>query len=231
MSFVNDDGYVEVIDELTGDTLYIQDGKNDLYRDKAQWFEERKVGDKIILVQKGIPAGKALRTQVPFSETRADIICQLIVEGHTIKSVCSMEDMPQYAVLCSWRRRFPHFDKSIKQARFDRAEHFHDMAIQEAASTRNKDEAPAQKLKVDTYKWAAGVADPDVYGTKTKVSGDAANPISFVVDTGIRRPGDAGYKDVEVASEAVEVVEDEKQLEMAFETAEYNEVETKQGDK
>jgi len=151
-----------------------------------------------------------------------------VVEGHTIKDICEMEDMPQYAILCNWRRRFPIFDKGIRQARVDRAEHFHDMAIREAKNAQNKDQAPAQKLKIETYKWAAGVADPDGFGNKTKVTGDAANPISFVIDTGIRRKGDLGFKDVEGATEAVPVVEEKKQLEMDFEATEHNKVETKE---
>lgn len=40
---------------------------------------------------------------------------------------------------------------------------------------------------MDTYKWAAEVNNPEQFGKRTKVVGDASNPVVFVIDTGIRR--------------------------------------------
>jgi len=214
MSFMNDDGYVETIDAKTGDTLFIQNGVHDNFKNKEKYFDLIKTEDgREIYVQKGLykGRGKKPRTQIPFSEMTADLICQRIVEGETLVDICKSAGYPSYCVLSSWRRRYPYFDSAIKEARFDRAEHFHDMALKEAKATASKDDAPAQKIKVETYKWAAKVGNPDTYGDKTKISGDSSAPIKFVVDTGIRRVGDEGFREVTPGGS---VVEEKKQLEV-----------------
>ena len=65
---------------------------------------------------------------------------------------------------------------------------FQDKAISAAEDARgdSSEEVAAQRLKVDTYKWAAEVNNPEVFGKKTKIEGTTA-PTVIVIETGIRR--------------------------------------------
>ena len=59
----------------------------------------------------------------------------------------------------------------------------------------HKDDVPGAKLRADMVKWVASKYHPEMFGDRTKVVGDAAQPVSFVIETGIRRGRDeeSGY--------------------------------------
>ncbi len=68
-----------------------------------------------------------------------------------------------------------------------------DLALQEALKTNDKNDAPAQALKVETYKWAAAM-DHERYNPRTKVEATINTPTQIIVNTGIVR--DPEIKDV-----------------------------------
>lgn len=61
-----------------------------------------------------------------------------------------------------------------------------DNALEEALKARDKNDAPAQALKTETYKWAAGT-DHEKYNPKTKVEATLNTPTVIQVITGIDR--------------------------------------------
>ena len=76
--------------------------------------------------------------------------------------------------------------KKLDLAKKDRGSYYHDMAIASAEKSCHKDDVPADKLKVETYKWAASISDREQYGAK---SSDSAGPtqVNIIIDTGIDR--------------------------------------------
>jgi hypothetical protein len=144
-----------------------------------------------IRVPKGTNPDHIPRRVWPFSEVTCMHICQKIGEGCTLREIGLMEGFPPKNVIDMWSRKYPEFREELRQARASRAEYFHDEIIEVARNTdefKNK----ADRLKIDTYKWVAAVNDPNTYGNQTKLTGDPNAPLSFVIETGVRRAGDPG---------------------------------------
>lgn len=122
----------------------------------------------------------------PFAQVTADAICTLVTSGKTITKIGAMQGFPTADVIWKWKREHPEFAAALKEARIARAEYFHDKAI-DAAEMADKDEVQVARLQVEAYKWGAEVGDRESFGKSTKLTGDANNPVTFLVDTGIRR--------------------------------------------
>jgi hypothetical protein len=119
------------------------------------------------------------------SEIQA-MICDMIVKGESLTSICSMPDFPSMGAVYLNRRWFPEFDDRIRDAYRIRAEMFHDLAITTAMEVTNKEDVPAAKLKVDTLKWAAEKGDRSRFGSTEQVSGQQGG-IQIIIDTGINK--------------------------------------------
>ena len=159
-----------------------------------------------------LDTGEVLNGRVDLSKYRynldtALLICQAIREGSTLKKLHDNPNFPNATVINYWRRNNMQFDEEIKQARKERAEHYHDKVIEIAEDCVDKDDVPVAKFKSDSYKWAAEKGDPGSYGTKVEHSGSNVAP-AIVVVTGIKRASeeaqieDIEYTEVENESEA-----------------------------
>ncbi len=199
-----DDGLIEIIDEKSGRVVGVTgDDRLDWENMGEQYIKIKAPDGKDCYIQKGINPDKVL-SPVPkyeFSWIIADIVCQRIVEGERISSICKDKNIPSYGIISRWRRENTKFDEALKLAQEERAELFHDKAIKVAEESKDKNEVANDTLKVNTYKWAAGVGNPDRFGNKTKLVGDKNAPLAFVLDTGIRRKGDEGYNKDECLDE------------------------------
>lgn len=123
-------------------------------------------------------------TSMIYNLQMADTICDHIREGRTLKEICSNADMPTQTRFYAWLALYPELRIRYEQARKQRADCFHDKALEIALSMPNKDMVPGCKLAVDTLKWAAEKASPDYYGKKEeKASGGTA--INITLHTGV----------------------------------------------
>jgi hypothetical protein len=180
---------IEIIDMDTGLVVAVQKDHRPLLMERRELLVERVLPDgSTVLMQAGIdPGALALTTSYPFSQITVDLICQLVCEGQSIMNVCKKPGFPNYATLCQWRRQHPHIEKQLEQARVDRGEYYRDRAVQEAElSESTKDPINASALKVDTYKWAAGM-DNAKFSPKSKVEATLNTPVQIMVATGIDR--------------------------------------------
>lgn len=125
-------------------------------------------------------------TNFPYNLTDARKVVDLIREGQTITALGKISGMPPASSLFRWIAMHPDFREAVEQARLDRAEVFHDKAIQAAEEVDNKDDVPAARLKIDTYKWAAEKGNKDRYGA-TKIDIAVKKSDIIVMDTGIDR--------------------------------------------
>lgn len=152
-----------------------------------------------------VESTKNVPAQVSFSPLVIDIMCQKITEGMGLTEICGFDGMPTYVTFCRWRREHPWIDEHIDKARKDRAEGFRDkikLTAESAVST--KDPINAAAMKIDAYKYLAGVDNPAVYSPKAKLEATVNMPTQINIVTGIDRTqpakeaGVVGEKDVTV---------------------------------
>lgn len=166
------------------------------------WNESRQGYDIINLKTGAISKNTKLPTlgQSDFSWERADLICNLIKSGHSITSICKREGMPSQMVLSVWRKVHPHFGTRMEEARLERAEYYHDMALDTAFSISDKEEVAIAKLQIDTLKWAAEKGNPHRYANNKPTEQGTKGGITVIIETGVPQA-------LTVATTAIEVDE------------------------
>lgn len=130
-----------------------------------------------------------------FSETVADMICERIATGESLRSICRDEGTPSLATVIRWLTEKPDFQAQYTQARevqadtiFDEVIDIADDASNDWMERRNQDgenigwqingdHVQRSRLRIETRKWMAGKMRPKVYGDKVQVSGDPENPV------------------------------------------------------
>lgn len=122
----------------------------------------------------------------PYNQITAELICRFVREGKTLLAISQMEGMPPRHAIFTWKARYPEFKALVDQAKKDRAEYFADLAIEEAENSKES-RVQSDRLRTETYKWAAEVGDREQFGRSMKHTGDPAAPLGFIIDTGIRR--------------------------------------------
>lgn len=130
--------------------------------------------------------GVIYRTDIVYSEEVIDVICGLLVNGESLTKICKMPGMPSYNLFCKWKRIHPHINEQLDNARRDRAEFFRDKLLEEADAAESDDPINAHRLRVEAYKWAAGV-DDGKYSPRAKIEATINHPTRIIVHTGINR--------------------------------------------
>jgi len=180
---------IEIIDMESGKILCVQKDAYPLLNGETELLVDKVMPDgSVVRVQVGIPPeALALSAPQPFSQITVDLICQKIAEGGSITNVCKQPGFPSYNVLCQWRKQRPEIEKQLERAREDRAEYLRDMVLCEAERAEStKDPINASTLRVEAYKWAAGV-DSAKYSPKAKLEAHINTPMQLIVHTGINR--------------------------------------------
>lgn len=184
-------GLIEIVDMYTGNVVAVQRSAFDLFNGHRELMVEYKLpSGEVVYMQKGIDPGLVAHvSNTPYNQIMVDIICQLVTEGHSLSAICKMDGMPTYATVCQWRRQNNHFTKQLEEARRDRAEYYRDKVVAEAEGAEStRDPINANNLRVESYKWAAGMDDAR-YSPKSKVEATLNTPVQILIDTGIdRRP-------------------------------------------
>lgn len=145
-------------------------------------------------------------TEFMYTPEVGENVIALYAEGLSMREIGLKLQIP-LTVIWRWMRKRSHFRVRMHAARATRGFYFEEKAIGAAEEARgdSSEEVQAQRLKVDTYKWAASVNNPDTHGNRTKVVGDPNAPISFIIDTGVRRSAP-----IEVESSPAEITKKEE---------------------
>lgn len=208
-----DTGLLELIDGESGEVVAVEKrpDPNQVVFQKKKFLKHTDKNGKEYYLESGLsPAdvGRGVRRWQPTEGMKSAIVQLYGGDGApSLTKICKMDGFPPYHDVCRWRREDEDFDKALKQARVDRAEVFADKAVETAESLEdaNRDEVSVGKLKVDTYKWAAEKHDPEKFGNKTKVVGDANAPLSLNIITGVPQPAPPNEEPKEKAIEGKEV--------------------------
>lgn len=210
VTFVNERGLIEVVNAHTGEVICVQTTHRDLLKEKLENLVKLEVDGREIYIERGIdPAIFYKINRIPYSDTIASLICEKVVAGEgSVKTIVESFGIP-YSIYSFWRKTIPGFRKMVDEAKKDRADAFQDKALE----TSEKSQDP--KLMIDTLKWAAEVDNPEKYGKKTQVTAKVETVSKIIIDTGIRRPGDAGYVEPgnpikDVVAEEVKVLSDKE---------------------
>ncbi len=186
---------VEIISISTGQVVSLL---GDLYEiDRAPIeFVEIQTPHGVIKVQKGVSLDHLpINHKMPLSQTLAEVICSHIAEGMGLVKVCHLPGMPSYTTLCKWRRHHEWFATMVNDALKDRSDYIADSIVDiiDSTSVHTPEDLGVLKEKVAALKWTAEKNHPDRYGSKTKVVGDATQPVKIVIETGFREKSDPNF--------------------------------------
>jgi hypothetical protein len=153
---------------------------------------------------KGKPEGlaaKGKRTGRPSSFTQdiAEVICNRIAEGESLREICKDDDMPTRMTIYRWLQADPVFCDQYTRAREDQADTLADeiMAIADETPDLNPilDKNGAlieiqlhsaylqwQRQRIDARKWTAMKLKPKKYGDRQILAGDSENPLEVQND-------------------------------------------------
>lgn len=134
----------------------------------------------------------------------AEVICDRIAEGESLRSICKGDDMPDKTTVLRWLRRHEEFRTQYAQAREDQAELLLDEILEIADDAtndfmtitkgdasyevENKEWTSRSKLRVDARKWAMSKLAPKKYGDKLDVTsgGEKVAPQFYILPDGSR---------------------------------------------
>lgn len=131
-----------------------------------------------------------------FTQAMADAICDGLVSGRSLRSICADENMPAASTVFRWLSLTPKFSEQYARAReaqadalFDETLDIADDGTNDYVTRTNADGSTFEaidhehiarsKLRVDTRKWMAGKLQPKKYGDKVvnEHSGPDGGPI------------------------------------------------------
>lgn len=130
-----------------------------------------------------------------FTQEKADAICELLIEGMSLREVCRREDMPEKATVLRWLHRFPDFRAQYATAKeagiVALAEDILEIADdgrndwmerlgpdgQPAGWVANGEAARRSQIRIDARKWLLSKMAPKKYGDKVALTGDGGGPV------------------------------------------------------
>ena len=133
-------------------------------------------------------SGKKLGRPSDYNEGISALICELIANGQSLRSICEEEGKPSKRTVLMWLRTHEDFRTQYTRAREDQAEGFFEELI-EIADDSSEDVAgelgmpngvavQRAKLRVETRKWAMVKLLPKKYGEKLDVNATVSGEIA-----------------------------------------------------
>ena len=130
-----------------------------------------------------------------FGPEVADVICERLADGESLRAICDGENMPRRATVFRWLASDERFRDQYARAREAQAEALADEIIEisddgtrdtyidEDGNVRtNQDVIARSRLRVDSRKWIAAKLLPKKYGefVRTELSGANGGPLRIV---------------------------------------------------
>ena len=124
---------------------------------------------------------------ISYTPDMGDRVIDCVRRGASLTKIAKDPTMPPVSAIYLWRSQNPEFKRRLEMAYKDRAENYHDEAIEIAMSAVHspKEMQAGLKLAVSTLQWAAEKGNPDRYGSKKETGGHAGG-VTVIIDTGVR---------------------------------------------
>jgi hypothetical protein len=104
-----------------------------------------------------------------YSTILADLICEQIADGMSLRQLCVTADMPNRRTVFRWLNEHPDFATRYGRAREAQGDLMDERILEEAEKT-TAENAHAQRVKIDAYKWRAAKLAPKRYGDRIDVT-------------------------------------------------------------
>lgn len=99
-----------------------------------------------------------------YTEEMADLICEKITEGMSLRKICMLDGFPKSSAVYVWLDRNPEFADKYARAREAATEDMLEEILEIADNTEL--DAQDKRVRIDTRKWAMGKLKPKKYGEK-----------------------------------------------------------------
>lgn len=108
----------------------------------------------------------------------AQEIFERLIEGESLRQICSSESMPNRSTIQRWLAADEAFATSIAQAREAQGDLMDDLVYDTAKECSNET-FQADRVKIAAYQWRAAHLKPKKYGPKTETThvGDKERPV------------------------------------------------------
>lgn len=118
-----------------------------------------------------------------FTQELADLICQGVADGQSLRTVCKSDDTPAMSTVFRWLREHESFQEQYARATSERAEAMAE-DIQAIADDPALDHNH-KRIAVDARKWIASKLKPKKYGDRVSLTGaEDGIPIQVTWSTG-----------------------------------------------
>lgn len=123
-----------------------------------------------------------------YSEEVAGTICQEIMEGKSLRTICAGKDMPSASTVYAWLGQSPEFQDMYARAREIQADVLADEILEIADADLDPNRA---RVMIDARKWLAGKLRPKKYGDRVELDHRVDNTgmvVKFTVATAMPAP-------------------------------------------
>lgn len=109
-----------------------------------------------------------------YTDDKANTILAMMVEGMSLRKICSEDGMPDMSTVYRWMSKNPGFRDNYAKAQADRttafAEELLEIADQfdNAADKMDVEHIQRARLRIDTRKWLMSKMDPKRFGDKVE---------------------------------------------------------------
>jgi hypothetical protein len=176
----NAKGLLEGIDLHTGKVVVVSHTLETFDPARPRYSKVKDPEGNTVYIESSLLTKSAggLLTPHTYNQFTADLILQKVVEGHTLLNACKELNV-EYSVVVRWKTENNSFREQLAQAYKDRTEVHHDIILEIAANSRDA------KTQIDALKWSTDKNNPEKFGNKTKITGDANAPVAFTILTGV----------------------------------------------
>ena len=129
-----------------------------------------------------------------FNQDIADDICFMIIDGDSLRTICSRDGMPPLRTLMGWAENNKEFQQQYTHARKMQADiKFDD--LKDLAKESTPENIQCIKLQIDTAKWELSKTLPKKYGDKIDIdmNADITTTIVEVITKDQASDDDIGY--------------------------------------
>lgn len=140
-----------------------------------------------------------------YSQETADIICERLANGESLRAICLDEDFPNKSTVFRWLAASEEFRDQYARARESQADALFDEILHIAdtpetgervkvtedgkTETTREDMLGHRRLQIDARKWIASKLQPKKYGDKLELAGDPSAPLVPVLNVTIGQAG------------------------------------------
>lgn len=116
--------------------------------------------------------------QTLYTPELADAICERLIEGDSLRSICLDESMPNRSTVLRWLDADEAFATKYAHARDLQGDLMDDYVLDTAQACTNET-ALADRVKIAAFQWRASKLKPKKYGDKVEQThvGDKERPV------------------------------------------------------